>query len=260
MSQNKIIDLVLGPSPLLYGVRYMHSHRHLFFRGGETQDMCYSDDGFFEIISKSIDNQAKPRRGSAKEIRNLFSNKSRLTKNQRLVKSILDEVELSRNISSKQFESLKEMYEFRRKYKNYLRIKRIVPLSLIAPFTNTELSKMAYAAALGSKSISLTVPGLIGYSLPAYFFFHMSSYYVPDKIKPICQVCKYTLGAPLWMMSYITDEFFSPAEEMILGESVPIDLLETGGTIPKDIGDINKLVEVFEDMKDFGKDFNKKSY
>ena len=63
------------------------------------------------------------------------------------------------------------MYEFRRKYKNYLRITRFIPLALIAPFTNTELSKMAYAAALGSKSVSLTFPGLIGYSLPAFFFF-----------------------------------------------------------------------------------------
>ena len=118
MSKDQIINFVLGPSPLLYGVKRVHSH--LFFRGGETQDMCYSDDGFFEIISETVDNQAKPRRASAKEIRDLFSNKATLTKDQRLVKSIMDEVELSRTISSKEFRSLKDMYEFRRKYKNYL--------------------------------------------------------------------------------------------------------------------------------------------
>ena len=61
------------------------------------------------------------------------------------------------------------MYNFRRKYKNYLRIKRFIPLTLIAPFTNTKLSKMAYASALRSKSVSLKLPGLMGYSLPLFF-------------------------------------------------------------------------------------------
>lgn len=55
------------------------------------------------------------------------------------------------------------MYEFRRKYKNYLRIKRILPLNIIPPFTGNELFKMAYAAAIGAKSIRLTLPGIIGY-------------------------------------------------------------------------------------------------
>jgi hypothetical protein len=143
------------------------------------------------------------------------------------------------------------MYHFRRKYKNYLRIKRFVPLSMIAPFTGGELSKMAYAAALGSKSISLTLPGLIGYSLPAFVFFHMSYFYVPDKIKPICQFCKFTLGCPFWVASAITDEVLSGPEEKYFGEEVPIDLVSTGGTIPGDLGDINKLSEILEEMKNF---------
>ena len=156
------------------------------------------------------------------------------------------------------------MYEFRRKYKNYLRIKRLIPLGIIGPFTNNELSKMAYAAALGSKSVSLTLPGLIGYSLPAFFFFHMTSYYVPDKFKPICQACKYTLGGPLWITSYITDELMSSTEEKLFGEQISIDISNTGGTIPKELGDINQLRQTLEDMKDFGKDladgYTKKSY
>lgn len=144
------------------------------------------------------------------------------------------------------------MYDFRQKYKNYLRIKRFTPLTLIAPFTGTELSRMAYAAALGSKSVSFTLPGLIGYSLPAFFFFHMSSFYVPDKLKPLCQLCKFTLGAPIWIAGSITDKLLTGTEERFFGEEVPIDLIATGGTIPGDLGDINKLREVLDEMKNFG--------
>nr|YP_010283344.1 hypothetical protein MKU01_pgp030 [Psammodictyon constrictum]ULD16463.1 hypothetical protein [Psammodictyon constrictum] len=164
---------ILGPSPLLYGVKKIHSN--IFFRGGSENDVCLSDDAFFEIMTDSIDsdpNKNKPRRLSNREVRELLAiqSKSKLTKQQRLLKSVLDEANLSKSISEKGFQNVQEMYEFRRKYKNYLRLKRFVPLTLVAPFTSTELSKMAYAAALGSKSISLTLPGLIGYLLPVFFF------------------------------------------------------------------------------------------
>jgi hypothetical protein len=201
-------------------------------------------------------NPEKPRRLNNKEVRELLASKVKLTKEQRLLKSVLEEATLSKAISEKSFRNVQEMYDFRRKYKNYLRIKRFVPLTIVAPFTGTELSKMAYAAALGSKSISLTLPGLIGYSLPAFFFFHMSSYYVPDKIKPVCQMCKYTLGAPFWIVSSITDEVTSHTEEIYFGEEVPIDVVGTGGTIPGDLGDLNKLREILDDMRAF----NKKTY
>lgn len=112
---------------------------------------------------------------------------------------------------------------------------------------------MAYASALGSKSISLTLPGLIGYALSAFYFFHMSSFYVPDKLKPVCQVCKYTLGAPFWIAGSITDGLMFTPEETYFGYEVPIDVVGTGGTIPGDIGDIIKLRKVLEEMKDFSK-------
>lgn len=81
----------------------------------------------------------------------------------------------------------------------------------------------------------------------------MSSFYAPDKLKPVYQVCKYTLGAPFWIVGSLTDGLMSAPEEMYFEEEVPIDLVGTGGTIPGDLGDLNKLREILDDMRDFGK-------
>ena len=70
----------------------------------------------------------------------MLCSQTKLTKEQLLLKSVLEEANLSRSVSEKNFQNVQEMYEFRRKYKNYLRIKRFVPLTLVAPFTGTELS------------------------------------------------------------------------------------------------------------------------
>jgi len=64
-------------------------------------------------------------------------------------------------------------------------------------------------------------------------------------------VCKYTLGAPFWVVGYMTDEFMSHVEEKVFGEEVSLDVVGTGGTIPGDLGDWNKLREAIDDMKDF---------
>jgi hypothetical protein len=81
----------------------------------------------------------------------------------------------------------------------------------------------------------------------------MSSFYLPDKLKPVCQVCKYTLGAPFWIAGIFIDGLMSTPEEMVFGNEVPIDIVGTGGSISGDIGDFNKLCEVFEEMEDFSK-------
>ena len=134
-------------------------------RGGDSKSGVYLlDEAFFEIMTETMEsdptNEKLPRIKNT-ELRELLSTQVKLTKEQRLLKSVLEEASLAKVISDKSFQNAQEMYEFRRKYQNYLRIKRFVPLTLVFPFTTTELSKMAYAAALGSKSIVLTLPGLI---------------------------------------------------------------------------------------------------
>ena len=236
-------------------------HSNIIFCGGSNtpeNGICLSDDVFLEFIVDQ-DNEKLPRL-SSHQVRELLYKSKNLSKEQKLLKSVIEDIELRRAISEMNFKNLQDIYEFRRKYKFYIKCKCIIPLSIVAPFTGTELSKLAYASALGAKSVSLTVPGLIGYLLPAYFFFHMSSFYVPDKVKPICEFCKYSLGAPIWIASCFTDELTSDVEQKIFGEEVPLDLLGTGGTIPADVGDITKLREILEDMKEFGKDIGKKTY
>ena len=255
---------LIGPSPLLFGVNKVHTY--LSVRGGiqnQNSDMCLSDEAFFERIAENSDRRLqnkKPPRLKNQQVRDFLSSKKGLTRDQRLVRSVIEEANLSRLITDKDFKNLQEMHNFRRKYKHYLRCKRLLPLGVLCPFTGTELTKMGYAAALGSKSLSFTLGGFLGYSVPAFFFFHMSSYYVPDKLKPICQVGKYALGAPVWVVGTLVDGLLSQPEEMIFGEEVPLDVVGTGGTIPPEIGDVSKLQDVLEDMKQFAKEFNKKTY
>ena len=259
-----MIQKLIGPLPVIYGVKKVHnylSHR----AGAQPQspgidaDVCLSDEEFFQMIIEQSESSVKKHpRLSNQEVRNLLSaNTKSLSRDQRLLKSILEEAQVSRVLTDKNFKSLEDMHNYRRKYKHYLRGKRVIPLGLLGPFTGTELTKMSYAAAIGSKSISLTLPGLLGYALPSFFFFHMSYYYAPDKFKPLCQLGKYTLGAPVWIISTIADKLMAPVEETFFGEEVPIDMVNTGGTIPPDVGDYQQLKDILEDVK---KEFGKKTY
>jgi hypothetical protein len=81
----------------------------------------------------------------------------------------------------------------------------------------------------------------------------MSAFYVPDKFKPACQFCKYSLGVPVWIAAAITNKLLSNFEERILGDEVPLDILATGGSIPQDLGNIKKLGELLDEMSNFGK-------
>lgn len=131
---------------------------------------------------------------------------------------------------------------------------------MVGSFTSTELTKMCYAAAIGSKSIAFTLPSFIGWSLPSFLFWHMGYYYAPDKLKPLCQVCKYTMGAPFLLAGTLIDGVIASPEEKFLGEEVPLDISGTGGTIPADLGDLNKIRQILNDMEKFSEEVSKKTY
>lgn len=76
---------------------------------------------------------------------------------------------------------------------------------------------MAYAAALNSNSVSLTIPRLRGYSVPAFFFCHMTSFYVPDKIKSVFNVGKFVLDAAVWLVCELVNKCLEPIKEQFYG-------------------------------------------
>ena len=264
------------------GVKIIKKLNNIFVRGGSnidqipaTSDEYISDYDFFRsVIDVDTDNQVDIpfddldmiRRDDITRMPNqelkkfLASRSKKLTKDQKLIKSIIEKAKLHRTLSQADLKNVEDMYLLRRKYKNYLRMKRLFPICIIAPFTTNELSKMAFSAALGSKSVSLTLPGLIGYSLPSFFFFHMSQYYAPDKFKSFCQIGKYVAGGPFWVASYIIDGLGSNLEEPLFGEEVPIDLMNTAGTIPNNLGDIEDLRSLLKEMTELGQEFTKKTY
>ena len=246
-----MLKQIIGPSPAVFVIKKVGSS--LFCRGGNENTVLHPNKEFVQFTEGA--SEPKPLRMTQLQLNELLKNeaKRKLTKNEKLIKSVVEQAELSRAISEHDFKNLEEMYQFIQKYKGYLRLKRFIPLSIVAPLTTTELSN----AALGSKSVVLTIPGVIGYSLPAYFFFHMSYFYAPDKLKPICQAGKYTFGAGFMLVNYIVDELGEHVEEKIFGE---IDINKTGGTIPGDIGTVNDLRSLLEDLKSTSQEFTRKTY
>lgn len=141
------------------------------------------------------------------------------------------------------------MYILRLKYYRYLHIKRLISFGLVAHFTNCELTKMSYARTIGSNSFSLTVPGLVSYSLLTFFFFNMISYYVPTKSKLVCQVCKYVAGAPFWILCKITNKLTKGIEEDFLGQLGSMDVTNNGGIIPAEVDNLQSLRIILEEAK-----------
>lgn len=265
--QRTFLEKLIGPSPAIFCVKKI-----LLLRGGSTDDMMDQEKFIEKILTpkpdletqsyisdeqlfQSLESEKKIPRLTNNELRQLYKRK-KLTKNQKLIKSVLDDCYVKSQIPDEAFKTLTEAYNQRRRYRWYLRFKSSGPLFITGSLANAELTKMAYAAKLGSKSISMTLPGLVAFSLPAFYFFHMSYFYVPDKIKPICTVCKYSLGGGFWILNCVVDHLFEDLEEKMFGESIPIDITQTGGSIPSEVGNIEELGETIQELQE---DFKKAS-
>jgi len=250
MKLGKTLKKLLGPSPMFYTIEKVKLLKLRCGADSSRGNHRYMPENEFSEMIWQEGVGDKPRRLTGREIQKMLAEKRQiLTSNQKLLQSVLKEAKATGDVKPDGLINLLQQYGLRRDYRWYLRVKRLIPLGLIAPFTNGELTKMTYATTLGSKSVSLTLIGLIGYSLPSFFFFHMTEYYVPSKLKPFCQVGKYVLGAPVWVANSLVDHGLEPLEDKFFGEPVPIDITNTGGTIPSDLGDLNKLKDLMNEIK-----------
>ena len=85
----------------------------------------------------------------------------------------------------------------------------------------------------------------------------MTSFYVPDTLKPVFDIGKFTLGAPVWLISTLADKALEPIEEKKFGILVPLDIPDTGGTIPSDLGSLTDLKKIVDE---YSKKMGSKSY
>lgn len=95
---------ILGPSPTLDVRKKVRSH--LFFHWGNATDTHFSEQEFFQVI---LDNNSNSLRLTNRQITEILSNKGKkLTKDQRLVKSIIEQTQVSRLISENRFKNVEE--------------------------------------------------------------------------------------------------------------------------------------------------------
>lgn len=262
---------LIGPSPALYLVDKIQNRKEEkplvkvvsvrslaegYVNYNNKTQQCFPDEEIRldqwikkqERVAKP-EPMAKPKRMSQSELRELYSRNAKLTRNQKLVKSVLDEAAKhspSGQIPTESLEKFLNNYTFRQKYKKYLIFKRLIPVGIVSPVTARELLRINLTNLLGMKSVPFTVESFFGFSLPAFLFFHMGYYYAPDRLKPLCQVGKWTLGLPFIMISEATDKVLASPEEALAGTDIPLDMPETGGTIPTELGELSK---VLQDMK-----------
>ena len=248
--------------PVLIGSSFlpdMPADDNTFPLGSPNNEVCIPNETFFDVLRADVGVDKKPRRISQQELDKLMrSSTIRLTKEQKLLRSLVDDHMARKKIKSLSQEAINNFeteYNLRRRYRLYLRIKRLLPIGITAHFTGLELSKMAAAKVLGATTIPFSLGGVIGLSLPAFYFFHMLSYYVPSPAKPICTVGKVTLGGAYLLLCTCTDEFSESFEEGKYGHSIPLDVMNTGGSLPTNLGDTQALsnylyyLKVIQDLK-----------
>jgi hypothetical protein len=133
----------------------------------------------------------------------------------------------------------------------YSRIKSKVPYFLMAPFTFTELHRLAAYRIAGLATAPITLPALIGFSLPCALTFSMLEMYAPDnKFKFGCKFAKWTGGIGFYTLCYGVDSLSAGFETLVFGEQLPMDAPQLMGTLPtiNDIKEAEKFKKLVESV------------
>jgi hypothetical protein len=136
-------------------------------------------------------------------------------------------------------ESLKE----KTKHPVYSKIKGKIPYILFIPFSLAELNRLAAFRLIGLVSAPITLPALIGFSMPCAVTFSMLEMYVPDRFKFPCKCAKWTGGFMFYGVCAAVDFTTAGPEKKFFGSELPIDAPQLMGTLPSenDLDALRKL-------------------
>ena len=245
MRKRKLLKLLIGPSPSIELFnRLRGGSDNTRVKGSDIKEAFeyYDDDAFWDDIPEFSTDSYKNFLESAEQA-------ERYTERQKLCTELINKALLDSKNAEDGYSMLNKFrYHLtkRRKFRKALLSKKIATLGVAGTFTNIELRKMCYAKMLGINSLPMSLNGVIGFSLPSFFFFHMCEFYAPPHLKPVCKFGKYTFGLPLILISTIVDKCAEPLEQKFMGGHMPLDLPETGGTIPKDVFDKAEWEKIYK--------------
>jgi hypothetical protein len=235
---------VLGPSPLLYVVKKIHSR--LFFRGGSENNFGIIPD--IELSSQtSSNNREAPL--TARQIDDII-NGDRISDAQKNPFRKLREDPMFGDSEKVMSDRLWKSLVAKTKHPVYSKIKSKIPYVILSPFTFSELARLATYRCCGFTSAPFTIPALIGFSMPCAVTFSMLEMYAPDKFKFPCKCAKWTGGIVFYGVSSSIDYVTAGFETQRFGEPLPIDAPQLMGTLPKtsDLKELQKLKQLADSI------------
>ncbi len=136
------------------------------------------------------------------------------------------------------------------KHPFYSRIKSKIPYAIMIPFTFSELTRLATYRIAGLASAPLTIPAILGFSMPCAVTFSMLEMYAPDKFKFPCKCAKWTGGIVFYGVCSSVDFVTAGFETLKFGEPLPIDAPQLMGTLPKtnDVKELQKLKQLADSI------------
>jgi len=136
------------------------------------------------------------------------------------------------------------------KHPFYSKIKSKIPYAIMSPFTFSELTRLATFRVAGLASAPLTLPAIIGFSMPCAVTFSMLEMYAPDKFKLPCKCAKWTGGIVFYGLCSSIDYVTAGFETQIFGVPLPLDAPQLMGTLPamSDIKELQKLKQLADSI------------